>query len=118
MGCPADFHFVFNSSAARRFATITEHFAEYDFFAESAKGFDDSKNRLVARFMREVVGATDVRADHVVAGRHEEVLRKGAIQGEAAYLRWCRCKYAGGCRHLALAGPASNVTTRRRRRRV
>lgn len=102
LGCPADFHFVLNSSAARRFVTITEHFGAYDFFAESAYGFDDSKNRLMARFLREVVGAEGVAADHVVAGRHEEVMRKGALWRKSNYARWCACD-PRRCRHYPLA---------------
>ena len=117
LGCPADFHFVLNSSAARRFATITEHFAEYDFFAESARGFDDSKNRLLSRFLREVVRAKDVRSDHVVAGRHQEVLRKGAQTGKFSYARWCTCNPLH-CRHFPLAEVGNATRPRALRRRL
>lgn len=109
-GCPADFHFVLSSPSARRFSTITDHMAEYDYFAESPKGFDDSKNRLMMRFVRDVVGV-QVRHDHVVAARHEEVMRK-VHQQKDWYADWCRaCASVPAmprCRHTPLV--SINVT--------
>ena len=90
-GCPADFHYVMGSASARRFATITRHFGTYDYFTEHrTRQSPNMKNEYMEGFLRDVVGA-EMRPDHVVAGRHEESLRKAAIFLHGLYDRWCGC---------------------------
>jgi hypothetical protein len=60
---------------------------------------DGRKNELMSAFLREVVGASEVLHDHVVAARHAEVLRKDAVQLHAVYTGFlCRCA-PKRCRH-------------------
>ena len=103
-GCPADFHFVMDSEAARRFATMPEHFDKYHYFTEHPHS--SYKNQYMSSFVSDVVGAT-LKPDHVVTGRHEETLRKAALFLEGLYQRWCRCEVAAPgtkCRWPRLAG--------------
>lgn len=99
-GGPADFHWVMSSAHARKFGTMPQYFAKYDYFTEPANPFASGrKNRLMASFVGDVVGAK-LLPDHVVVGRHEEGLRKAALYLHGLYGRWCRCNLVPGkCRH-------------------
>lgn len=88
-GCPSDFHFVMTSAMARKFSTAVDHLSQYY--------FQNEENNEYARFVRDVVGVP-LAQDHVVIGRHEELLRKDP-HGEMEAM-WKRC-----CCTNATVGP-------------
>ena len=112
-GAPADFHFVLSSRHARGFASITQHFARFDFFLEWEEGrryqamnLPDRKNRLMTQFLQQVVGVRSVMHDHVVCARHESNLRKLRVGDPHNYARCCKTdERQGNCRHLPLRLP-------------
>lgn len=118
--CAADFHLVFSSENAERFATLPSHFGRFRFGAWEHGKEAISANQMLERFVTSVVGVPLLR-DHVVAGRHEEVARKALPKYESYgkqprrdYFRDLPCNTGplASNRTLPLARPLTNALRR------
>ena len=81
--CQADFHFVMTSTQARHFAKGASSLLPMR-LARLPHNASKEKNDVLREYVREFVGVALV-ADHVVVGRHVEVLRKlhGSVAARA-----------------------------------
>ena len=83
-GCWGDFHYVMTSDMAAAFSTIADHLTP---------GLSLVHGSL-ERFLATALPGVRLAPDHIVAGRHEEVIRKIALR-KKHYLSCCSC--ATGC---------------------
>ena len=76
-GVRTDFHFVMNSSAAAAFSTVDRHLGEFAFGAgaDEFPARSGKANDAIRQFVHRYVGLPYV-PDHMVVGRHEELIRK------------------------------------------
>ena len=102
----ADFHFVMTSRVAENFSSVVDHLDRWRELTPPPHRLGNARN-YVERHL-----GLPLRVDHVVAGRHEEVVRENKLGARLEHYTDC-CPCALGC-----AGHVSAPRHARRRARL